>query len=77
MSPSTGLVVRLLFTLDWLIDGCAGSSLLLGYLVVGGGWGGDSVAALHHSALASHWRGFSCCRAPVLGDGASAVRLSC
>ena len=54
MSPSTGLVARLFFTLDWLIDGCAGSSLLLGYLVVGGGWGGDSVAALHHSALASH-----------------------
>ena len=53
-SPSAGLVVRLFLTLDWLIDGCAGSSLLLGYLVVGGGWGGECVAALHHSALASH-----------------------
>ena len=40
MSPSTGLVVRLFFTRDWLIDGCEGSSLLVGYLVVGGGWGG-------------------------------------
>ena len=30
MSPSTGLVVWLFFTLYWLIDGCAGSSLLLG-----------------------------------------------
>lgn len=45
---------QVVFTLSWLIDGCLESSLLLGYLVVGGGWGGDSVAALHHSALASH-----------------------
>ena len=50
---------------------------LCGVFTAPGLWLRGGAAALHCSALDSHWGGFSCCRPPAPGDGASAVRLSC